>query len=50
MARKREDHLRAQQERAKRDLEQLGRRWPFNPTVYLVLLVAVLVVLLLVWL
>ena len=48
MASKREDHLAAQEESAKRSLEQMGRRWPWNPWVYLIALLAVSGLLLLV--
>ena len=48
MASKREDHLAAREESAKRSLEQMGRRWPLNPWVYLVALLVVVGLLLMV--
>lgn len=44
MAEKREDHLRADEEQARRSLDAHSRRWPTNPTVFYALLVVVLVV------
>lgn len=43
MAERREDHHEADEARARRDLETLGRRWSSNPNVYYVLLLVVLV-------
>ena len=48
---KREDHYQEKEEKAKRSLEDLKRRWSNNPNVYYFLLIAVLlVILLLSWL
>ena len=47
MAPKREDHLQKDEEHARRDLDQIGRRWPTNSNVYYVLLVVVLIIVLL---
>lgn len=46
MAPKREDHLKENEEHAKRSLEHMGRRWPTNPNVYYVLPAVVLIVVL----
>ena len=43
---KREDHKRAEEDRAKRFLEQQRYRWPLNSNVYLNLLLLVLILLL----
>ena len=47
MASRREDHLRDHEDQARRQLEHLGRRWPANPTVYLVAAVVVAMLILL---
>ncbi len=50
MSRKRETHLEAEETQAKRQLEDLRRRWPSDPKVILVFLVIALLIVLLLWL
>jgi len=46
VASRREDHQQAEEQRARRQLDELGRRWPRNSTVYLVATVVLALVLL----
>ena len=39
---RREDHQRAEEEQARRELEQHGRRWSTDPEIYKTLLIVVL--------
>ena len=43
---KREEHLTREEEKARRSLDELGRRWPMSPWVYAVALAVVVLVVL----